>query len=865
MGPRKVAHVSLQPGFKLGPYEIVSVLGAGGMGEVLRARDHRLGRDVAVKVLPRDLATDADRLARFEREAKAVAALSHPNILAIHDFGTEGDITYAVLELLEGETLRAKLKGGPLPLKKAIDYGKQIASGLAAAHEKDIVHRDLKPENVMVTPDGRVKILDFGLARTDSANDVSEGATKTHATEAGLVMGTLGYMSPEQAKGKRADRRSDVFALGCVLYEMVTGKRAFPGDSQAESLSAILRDDPPAMALSGRHVPAVLESVVSRCLEKDPEQRFQSARDLTFTLGAVTTDGSAISGFAIPPGTRLRLPSSRALAATGGLMAIAVLTGMFAGRRPTLTPTVRQITFDRGTVRAARFSGDMSSIVYSAAWEGRPVRTFLARTDSENRESTDLGLPGGGVLALSTKGQMLMSLDQKYDAWLADGKLAEVELLAKNPRPILESVREADWIPGSTDMAVVRRVDGKDRVEFPTGKLVFETPGYVSHARVSPDGARIAFLHHARYGDNRGRVTVSTRDGKATQVGDEWIASEGLDWSKDGREIWFTAVKPGEPSSLWAISPGGGAPRLVWQTPQHLVLMDVAADGRVLLASGSIASFIASRAPNEGRERDLAWLGWSDLFDISRDGRTLLITGFELSADYTTFSRGTDGSPALKLGAGLALALSADGSRAIAMSPKDPTKLFLLSLGAGEVREVRGPAGAENALFAADGVRAFVQARAGEKRSVHAIDLSGGPAKWLFDVDGPIVASRRGAPWAISPDGESLAVQDVDGTIRLWSLDGRAATPMTRIPPAEKLLRWESADSLLVGAIDRAAGYVDRLSVLRGSRQRLHHIEMMDEAGVLFDPFLTVSQDGRAYAYSSSRFLNALYLVGGLQ
>ena len=299
--------MTLAPGSRLGPYEIVSSLGAGGMGEVFRAKDTRLGRDVAIKVLPKELAGDADRLARFEREARAVAALSHPNILAIHDFGTEGDTTYAALELIEGETLRAKLKGGVLPLRKAMDYGAQLANGLAAAHDKDIVHRDLKPENIMVTPDGRIKVLDFGLARTDTEGDVSSGNTKTHATEAGLVMGTLGYMSPEQAKGKRADRRSDVFALGCVLYEMVTGKRAFPGDSQAESLSAILRDDPPAMSLSGRQVPAVLETVVSRCLEKDPDQRFQSARDLAFTLQNVTLDGSAVSGF-ITPARTFRLP-----------------------------------------------------------------------------------------------------------------------------------------------------------------------------------------------------------------------------------------------------------------------------------------------------------------------------------------------------------------------------------------------------------------------------------------------------------------------------------------------------------------------------------------------------------------------------
>ncbi len=856
--------MTLAPGSRLGPYEVVSSLGAGGMGEVFRAKDTRLGRDVAIKVLPKELAGDADRLARFEREARAVAALSHPNILAIHDFGTEGDTTYAALELIEGETLRAKLKGGVLPLRKAMDYGAQLANGLAAAHDKDIVHRDLKPENIMVTPDGRIKVLDFGLARTDAEGDVSAGNTKTHATEAGLVMGTLGYMSPEQAKGKRADRRSDVFALGCVLYEMVTGKRAFPGDSQAESLSAILRDDPPAMALSGRQVPAVLESVVSRCLEKDPDQRFQSARDLAFTLQNVTLDGSAISGF-ITPARTFRLPPLRTILGVAAVIAVAVLAGMFAGRRPASTPSVRQITFDRGTVRAARFSGDMTSIVYSATWGGRPIRTFMTRTDSENRESTDLGLPDAGLLSISEKGQMALSLDQKYEAWLADGKLAEVELLGKNPRPLLESVREADWIPGSSELAVVRRVEGRDRVEFPLGKVVHESTGYVSHARVSPQGDRVAFLDHARYGDNRGRVTVASKDGKVTPIGDEWISSEGLDWSADGKEIWFTAVLPGEPSSLRAFPADGGEPRLVWQTPQHLVLMDVAADGRVLLASGSITSFIASKAPDENRERDLAWLGWSDLFDISSDGKTLLVTGFELSDEYTSFSRGTDGTPALKLGGGLSLAFSADGKHALSMSAKEPTHLSLLSVGAGEPRALTGPSGIENALFTPDGASVLIQVREADKRSVHRVDTSAGTSQRLFEVDGPVITSRRGAPWAISPDGSRLAIQDLDGSVREWPVSGGAPKPLLRIAAHEKLLRWDTPGSLLVGALDRRTGYVDRMKVSGGARTRLHQIEMLDEAGVLFDPFLTVSQDGRAYAYSSSRFLNSLYLVSGLR
>jgi serine/threonine protein kinase/Tfp pilus assembly protein PilF len=292
--------VSLAAGSRLGPYEILSPLGAGGMGEVYRARDTRLDRTVAVKVLPTRLAGDPDALARFEREARAVAALSHPNILAIHDFGTDRGVAYAVTELLEGKTLRERIEAGPLPARKAIEYAAQAAQGLAAAHDKGIVHRDLKPENVFVTNDGRVKILDFGLARlgapVQSGAPVTEARTATVATEPGVVMGTVGYMSPEQVRGHVTDHRSDVFSFGAVLYEMLTGRRAFHGGSAADTMSAVLNQEPElARTLPG--IASGLEHIVRRCLEKVPGERFQSAHDLAFALSSLSSSGGS---YALP-------------------------------------------------------------------------------------------------------------------------------------------------------------------------------------------------------------------------------------------------------------------------------------------------------------------------------------------------------------------------------------------------------------------------------------------------------------------------------------------------------------------------------------------------------------------------------------
>ena len=309
--------MTLAVGSRLGPYEILAPLGAGGMGEVYRARDTRLEREVAIKVLPERLASNPDALARFEREAKAVAALSHPNILAIHDFGRSGEVVYAVTELLEGETLRDRLSASAIPPRKAIEYGRQVAHGLAAAHDRGIVHRDLKPDNLFLTRDGLVKILDFGLASQQGTpaadSNRSLAPTMPGKTDPGTVLGTVGYMSPEQVRGKPSDHRSDLFSLGIVLYEMVSGRRAFQRTSAVETMMAVLQDDP---RLSGRDMPAGLEEIVAHCLEKTPEERFQSARDLAFALHVLERDSSASRSEALPSAlSEARTPSGGSPAA----------------------------------------------------------------------------------------------------------------------------------------------------------------------------------------------------------------------------------------------------------------------------------------------------------------------------------------------------------------------------------------------------------------------------------------------------------------------------------------------------------------------------------------------------------------------
>src|SRR5258708_27445164 len=320
--------MGLRAGAKLGSYEIQSPLGAGGMGEVYRARDPRLGRDVAIKVLPVSFTADPERLRRFEQEARAVGALNHPNILAIYDMGTREGAPFIISELLEGETLRGRLSSGVLPVRKAIEYAVQMAQGLSAAHEKGIVHRDLKPENIFVTRAGRIKILDFGLAKL-AQPEGDHAETITHQTEAGVVLGTVGYMSPEQVRGRPADHRSDLFSFGAILYEMLSGRRAFHGETSADTMSAILRGESPGLAETNRGIAPGLEQIVQHCLEKNPEERFQSARDIAFDLQLLSgqTPSSARESAGSEPHVRQWVRHVAAAAATIGIF----LAGYFSG------------------------------------------------------------------------------------------------------------------------------------------------------------------------------------------------------------------------------------------------------------------------------------------------------------------------------------------------------------------------------------------------------------------------------------------------------------------------------------------------------------------------------------------------------
>ena len=371
----------IAPGTKLGPYEVSAAIGAGGMGEVYRARDSRLNRDVAIKVLPPSFADDRQRLHRFEQEALAAAALNHPNILAVYDIGTqEGGAPYIVSELLEGDSLRDRLRAGPIPLRKATEYALQVARGLTAAHDKGIIHRDLKPENIFIARDGRVKLLDFGLAKlTQSTPDSSDTETRTIQSDVGTVLGTVGYMSPEQVRGKPADARSDLFSFGAVLYEMISGKRAFHGETSADTMSAILHTEPPELTETNRSVPPALERMVRHCLEKSPDERFRSAHDVAFDLETLST----LSSTSVATPSAKKFPRRSWITAAALALVVAAAAAFLARKytgSPQQTPRFHRITYERGSVLSARFTPDGNSVV-----EAGPIaRTISVRHMAPN-------------------------------------------------------------------------------------------------------------------------------------------------------------------------------------------------------------------------------------------------------------------------------------------------------------------------------------------------------------------------------------------------------------------------------------------------------------------------------------------------
>jgi|KBSSwiStaDraftv2_1062776.scaffolds.fasta_scaffold106623_2 Tol biopolymer transport system component len=864
--------MTLAAGTKLGPYEILAPIGAGGMGEVYRAKDPRLGREVAIKVLPATFSQDADRLKRFEQEARAAGVLNHPGITAVYDIGTASDQSpYIVTELLEGETLRSRLGAGAVPVRKATDYAVQLAKGLAAAHEKGIVHRDLKPENVFLTRDGRVKILDFGLAKLKpetAEKGQTDLQTVSGGTQPGVVLGTMGYMAPEQVRGKVADRRSDLFAFGTILYEMLSGQRAFRGETAADTITAILTKEPPDLSQTNKDLPPGLERIVRHCLEKNPEERFESARDVAFDLEAlsgVSTPAGAVSAEGRSPKRR---PSWSPLVAAALISAaVAGMAAFVAGRKAGYFPPpgYQQLTFRRGELYSARFAPDGQTVVYAAAWDGKPVELFATRTDRP--ESRTFGLIDAAVASISRSGEMLVFLDRHpEEAFIRTGTLAQVSVSGGvAPREITTDVQWADWGPDGSSYAIVHDVQGRNQLEYPAGKVLYQTTGWISHPRVAPDGELVAFLDHPIRRDDGGWVSVVDRAGKKRNLAGVFSTVQGLAWSSRS-ELWFTGTKVGGNRAIHAVSISGGTERLLARVTESLTLQDIAKDGRALVSHDVIRIGALGRASGETKERDLSWLDWSTTFDLTKDGKTLLFaeTGEGAGPAYSCFIRGTDGSAPVRLGDGVGLQISPDGRWVVATTPRDETpKLWLYPTGPGEKKLL--PTGnlgiGPSAEFLPDGRRIVFSANEpGHGTRLFLVDTAGGSPRPL-SPEGYRLISR-----SVSPDGKRVIVLGPDRNRYFYPLEGGEPQPIPGLLPDETPYGWNGDGRFLYVARRRdLPARVSKLDVQTGKRELWRDLMPADGAGIVNISPVLATPDGSGYVYGYFRILSDMYLVEGLK
>jgi serine/threonine protein kinase len=883
--------MALASGTKLGPYDIQSLLGSGGMGEVYRARDARLDRVVAIKVLPASYSADAERLQRFVQEARSAAALNHPNILSIFDIGEERGAPYIVSELLEGQTLRERIRSGPLSSRKAIDYALQVARGLAAAHEKGIVHRDLKPENLFLTNDDRVKILDFGLAkltRPETSGGADEPTVQVN-TEPGQVMGTVGYMSPEQVRGKAADHRSDIFAFGSILYEMLSGQRAFRGETAADTMSAILKEEPVELSETARNVPPALERMVRHCLEKIPAQRFQSAGDLAFNLEALTDSSvaktsaqsaiaqsaiseSGIAETSITGKTAARKEETTSprkfLKLAGALLLAAAMAGLgwWLGRGSRRAPLAeyQPITFRNGFIGNARFTPD-GSVVYSASWDGSETQLYVGRTDDQG--ARELGVKDAELLSISKSGELAVRLSSvSLGGWAQTGTLARIPMSGGAPREVQDNVQDADWAADGENMAVVRYLPETQhwRLEYPIGKVLVDGTNWISHPKISPDGKWIAFADHQNaVGDDEGAVAAVGSDGKDKEkiLSSGWVSLEGILWSPAGDEIWFTSTNNRSGTSPRAVTLAG-ALRTIANAPGGMWLEDLH-NGVALVVTHRRRIGILGMAPGGKEERELGWFDWSVLGDLTADGRKVLFeeAGNGGGPNYTVFVRDTDASPPVRIGEGVGLAISPDGKWVITQAANGGP-LRVVPTGAGEARQLTH----DNMSY--EKVRWLA---GGKELLASGVESGHGARDYL-------IALGNGDSRAITPegvvgvvpslDGRSTAVVGPDGKWGIWPLDGSGLRPIPGLDSNYRVSGW-SPDGASVFAVPTRqhdkTGSVYRVNTVTGKLQLVRTFGEGLAAGTVSIGGSFMSGDGGTYAYRYMQTLSQVYVVRGMK
>ena len=727
------------------------------------------------------------------------------------------------------------------------------------------MHRDLKPENLMVTKDGTVKVLDFGLAklvgRPGSDGPLTESLTVTAATESGVVLGTVGYMSPEQVLGEPLDFRSDQFALGSILYEMATGRRAFARRSAPETMTAILREEPEPLSTAAPTIPVSLRWIVERCLSKDPEDRYAATKDLARDLARLR-DGlseATSSGAAVATPVAGRGAWRGLFAAAAAALAAGLLIGFVLTRSPGPKGQIwRPLTFRRGTVGGARFAPDGKTVVYSAAWQGRPAQLFTTRLDS--RESTALPLPNANLAAVSGRGMLAIVLPREPHSVVATVSLAggaPRELVEGTPFSLPFRPAVADWSPGGEGLAVIHA----GNLEFPVGKVL--VPGApadpVQGVRFSPDGTQIAFIRGVV---GRNEIGIVDPGGRTRILLEGMDIVTSLAWHPGTGEIWFSGRERNSRFGVIEIQAVSlsGRRRVVARAPTLLIVEDIAPDGGVLLRSDDWPTTMRCLPPGAPREVDLNWLDFSDGKDLSRDGRDLLFTegGAGEGAQGGVYIRKTDGStPAVRLGDGQnARSLSSDREWVVQVFPD---RLALLPVGPGETRTIQDE-GLEyrTAAWFPDGRRLLVEARSGGRPArLYVRDLAAGPPR-------PVTVEGFGFR-AMSPDGTHVAVGDRNGGVALLSVADGSLRPVTGLRPGEEILNFDSTGKGLFVARREFPVRIERLDVASGTRSFWKEIALSDPTGLDHVRGVELTPDGACYCYTFMRSLSRLYVVEGLR
>ena len=844
----------LNAGTSLGPYRIEAPLGAGGMGEVYRATDTRLGRAVAVKMIIADLADDPSRVRRFELEARAAGALNHPNLCTVFDVGRHDDAPFVVMELLEGESLRERLKQGPLPPRKAVNYAAQIARGLAAAHVKGIVHRDLKPANLFLTPDGRLKILDFGLAkltRPDLVTPAGDDPADRQRDPARRRHGHHGLHGPRAGQGRVRRPPGGYLRPGCGHLRDADGSAGVcRGDLPRVRVSDPQRGSAAACCGQRAGRPASIRSSAT-AWRKAAAERYQDAADLAFQLeslaGGDTVTASALTGPGPARGIGAKFRSHLALVLAGALLtavvAYPVIRHAWPADRSRLNYT--RLTMQRGRIGAALFAPDGRSVIYSAAWQDQPWRLYETRPGSPS--SRALELPEAALFSISPTGMLAVAVATDTGAGLSDvNTLAVVPMSGGTPRRLLDQVRSADWLPDGETLAVVRRINVKDRLEVPPGHVLYETTGHINDVLVSPDGRWIAFNDKPGTMATNGAFVIIDREGRVVARTVVWNVPQGAAWSAGGRELWFCASQDQGTTELRVLTPRGGE-RVVTRFPGIIGLGAIAPDGRLLLTRMYVDSRMRGRGAADEEDRDLQWYDYSLPTDISEDGKWLIfveqgVFGMEQGA---VCMRGLDGSPPVKLGTGFPWAISPDNQwvYVVASSSK---RIVRLPTGAGQPDTLPcgevGRLGPGLAWLPGGQGIVFGGGEVGHELRTYAQDLQGGLPRPIT----PEGIYMR----LLSPDGQTMVVCSAeDRSHLLWPLGGGEPRPLAGMLAGEIPVQW-SADGSSLYCAPRWGNplTITRVEVATGRRFPWKVITAPDPLAGAISHFRMTS-DGRCYAY----------------